>query len=239
MSPPPAATKFAFVTNFISGTVSTFSIDPQTGQLTPKGSVPTGGVNPKVIAVEPSGRFAYVGHQSTNTVSIFSINADTGGLTAVGIPVTAGAGPRFIAIGPGGRTLYTVNLNGNDISALTLDPATGALSRLNSIATDQVPVAMSFAPNGQFAYVVNFGSGDVTVYRVKWEGDDARPSFGIGVVYSQAKDGKQARMVSNAQIKKNKPLYLPDAFANVPEDSGIPSGTCAVNADKRLDVVKN
>jgi hypothetical protein len=80
---------------------------------------------------------------------------------------------------------------------------------------------------------------DVTVYRVKWEGDAARPSFGIGVVYSQAKDGKQVRLVSNAQIKKNKPLYLPDAWANVPEDQGIPSGSCAVNADKRLDVVKN
>lgn len=79
---------------------------------------------------------------------------------------------------------------------------------------------------------------DVTVYRVKWEGDD-RPSFGIGVVYSQAKDGKQARMVSNAQIKKNKPLYLPDAFANLPEDQGIPSGGCALSPEKRLDVVKN
>ena len=80
---------------------------------------------------------------------------------------------------------------------------------------------------------------DVTVYRVKWEGDDIRPSFGIGVVYSQAEKGKQVRMVSNAQIKKNKPLYLPDAWANVPEDQGIPSGKCAVNAEKRLDVVKN
>jgi hypothetical protein len=58
----------------------------------------------------------------------------------------------------------------------------------------------------------------------------SRPNFGIGVVYSQAKDGKQARLVSNAQIKKNKPLYLPDAWANIPEDNGIPSGRCAVNA---------
>jgi hypothetical protein len=80
---------------------------------------------------------------------------------------------------------------------------------------------------------------DVTVYRVKWEGDEGRPSFGIGVVYSQAKDGKQVRMVSNTQIKKNKPLYLPDAWANAPEDSGIPGASCALNADKRLDVVKN
>jgi hypothetical protein len=80
---------------------------------------------------------------------------------------------------------------------------------------------------------------DVTVYRIKWDGDEGRPSFGIGVVYSQAKDGKQVRMVSNTQIKKNKPLYLPDAWANAPEDSGIPGASCAVNADKRLDVVKN
>ncbi len=80
---------------------------------------------------------------------------------------------------------------------------------------------------------------DVTVYRVKWEGDNARPSFGIGVVYSQAKDGKQARLASNAQIKKNKPLYLPDAWANTPEDQGIPSGSCAITAEKRLDVVKD
>jgi len=80
---------------------------------------------------------------------------------------------------------------------------------------------------------------DVVVYRVKWEGDEGRPSFGIGVVYSQAKDGKQVRMVSNAQIKKNKPVYLPDAWANIPEDQGIPSAKCAVNAEKRLDIVKN
>jgi hypothetical protein len=80
---------------------------------------------------------------------------------------------------------------------------------------------------------------DVTTYRVTWQGDENTPSFGIGVVYSQAKDGKQARMISNAQIKKNKPLYLPDAWSNFPEDQGIPSASCAVNADKRLDVVKN
>jgi hypothetical protein len=79
----------------------------------------------------------------------------------------------------------------------------------------------------------------VTVYRVKWEGDEGRPHFGIGVVYSQAANGKQVRMVSNAQIKKNKPLYLPDAWANLPEESGIPSGSCALTAEKRLEVVKN
>jgi len=79
---------------------------------------------------------------------------------------------------------------------------------------------------------------DVTVYRVQWESDENRPSFGLGVVYSQAKDGKQLRLISNAQIKKNKPLYLPDAWSNMPEDSGLPSGSCAVGANKVLGVVQ-
>jgi hypothetical protein len=79
---------------------------------------------------------------------------------------------------------------------------------------------------------------DVTVYRVTWESDEHRADFGLGVVYSQAKDGKQARLVSNAQIKKNKPLYLPEIWANQAEDSGIPAGSCAVTADKRLEIVK-
>ena len=43
----------------------------------------------------------------------------------------------------------------------------------------------------------------------------------------------------NAQIKKNKPLYLPDAWANVPEESEVPSASCAVTTENRLDVVKN
>jgi hypothetical protein len=75
---------------------------------------------------------------------------------------------------------------------------------------------------------------DVTVYRLKWEQDEG-PVYGLGVVYSQAEGGKQARLVSNAQIKKNKPLYLPEVWMNT-QDAGIPSGSCAVDAKKVLMV---
>jgi hypothetical protein len=75
---------------------------------------------------------------------------------------------------------------------------------------------------------------DVTVYRVTFESEDHRPDFGLGVVYSQAENGKQVRLVSNAQIVKNKPLYLPDPWTNASDDSGIPSGTCTLGADKIL-----
>jgi hypothetical protein len=74
---------------------------------------------------------------------------------------------------------------------------------------------------------------DVTVYRVVF--DEANmPAFGLGVVYSQAENGKQVRLVSSAQIQKNKPLYLPEVWRNMAEDSGIPSGACSVGTDKVL-----
>ncbi|HEY4164227.1 MAG TPA: hypothetical protein VGM59_14270, partial [Dongiaceae bacterium] len=75
---------------------------------------------------------------------------------------------------------------------------------------------------------------DVAVYRLKWEQDEG-PVYGLGVVYSQAEGGKQARLVSNAQVKKNKPLYLPEIWMNI-QDAGIPSGTCAVDSKKLLMV---
>jgi hypothetical protein len=74
---------------------------------------------------------------------------------------------------------------------------------------------------------------DVTVYRVVFD-EEHMPAFGLGVVYSQAENGKQARLVSNAQIVKNKPLYLPDTWRNMAEESGIPGGTCTQGDDKLL-----
>ena len=101
-----------------------------------------------------------------------------------------------------------------------------------------MPTAFSPLPTVKHWAAKDEQGRDVTVYRVTWEGDDNKPYFGLGVVYSQAKDGKQARLVSNAQIKKNKPLYLPDPWMNMAEDSGIPSGSCAVGADGVLSLAK-
>ena len=75
---------------------------------------------------------------------------------------------------------------------------------------------------------------DVTVLRLRWESEDKAPREGIGVAYSQAADGQQARLVSSALIRKSRPLYLPAVWNNAREEngtaSGIPSGTCAVDA---------
>ena len=104
-TPPNTGARFAFVANSLSNSISSYSVDPQTGRLNPKETVPTGGTSSKVIAVEPSGRFAYVGNTVSNDISVFSIDANTGRLSMMGSPVHAGDAPRFAVVGPTGNIL--------------------------------------------------------------------------------------------------------------------------------------
>jgi len=76
-----------------------------------------------------------------------------------------------VAVNPSGKFLYSLNLDDNNISAFSINQSNGGLTPINTIASDQAPVAMTFDPTGQFAYVANFGSGDVTIYRILANGD--------------------------------------------------------------------
>ena len=71
---------------------------------------------------------------------------------------------------------------------------------------------------------------DVTVLRLRWDNEQTAPQEGVGIAYSQAADGQQVRLVSSALIRKNRPLYLPNVWANARDENGIPSGSCAVDA---------
>lgn len=77
---------------------------------------------------------------------------------------------------------------------------------------------------------------DVVVLRVAWD-DEYGFLNGLGLVYSQAQAGKQKRLVANAPIRKNKPLFLPGIWSNYPEDADLPNGGCAYSGESlRLDL---
>jgi DNA-binding beta-propeller fold protein YncE len=103
---------FLYVSNSGDGTVSGFTINPDT-TLTPIAGSPfvstvpgpnTPPFTPTTVQVDPSGQFAYVanGDAVPGTVTVFRINLATGALTPVGAPVqttaTGGGGPSSIAI---------------------------------------------------------------------------------------------------------------------------------------------
>jgi 6-phosphogluconolactonase len=78
--------RFLFVANNANtangNSVSAFSIDPNTGVLTPvSGSPFAASPFPLFVAVDPSGQYVYVGLDSSPGIAAFVINQATGGLT--------------------------------------------------------------------------------------------------------------------------------------------------------------
>src|SRR5262245_23224616 len=68
-TPPNATARFALVANSISNSISTFAVDSQTGQLTSRNTVPTGGNGSGTIALGPAAHFAYVANANSNSIS--------------------------------------------------------------------------------------------------------------------------------------------------------------------------
>jgi 6-phosphogluconolactonase len=185
--------KFAYVANNGSDDVSAYTID-NTGALTPiicsgtcSGNNFPAGTGPQSISVDPTGKFAYVANFLSNDVSAYTI-ASTGALTQVdcgGGPTCdtvnslpknfkAGMGPGSVTVDPTGKFVYVANqgdrVNPGTVSAYTIDSSTGALTSVSpdvsaGVAPGSVTVTVDSLGN-EFAYVANWGSGDVSAYTI-------------------------------------------------------------------------
>ena len=138
---------FVYVANSLFGSVQTgsisgFSVDPNTGTLTlVPGSPFPAGANPTSLTSDPSGKFLYEVNDkngaTTNNLFAFAINPSTGALTPIsGSPFATGAGTLSVSIDPTGKFLYTANSGGDgtfpalptSISEYTINAMTGALT---------------------------------------------------------------------------------------------------------------
>jgi 6-phosphogluconolactonase len=97
------ANKFVYILNRGSSSISAFTQDGVTGDLTEiAGSPWSTGAPPEGanrISVHPNGRFVYVANGGANNIAAFEINANTGALSAVpGSPFVAGTHPNYVTI---------------------------------------------------------------------------------------------------------------------------------------------
>ncbi|MFT5284742.1 MAG: 6-phosphogluconolactonase (cycloisomerase 2 family) [Planctomycetota bacterium] len=174
----PAGT-FAFVTNATDATLTSFVVDRDTGVLAEAPNSPSmTGANPSSVAVHSSGNFVYTANTDGNSVSGFSIDQETGELTEVpGSPFVTGFSPSSIALNASGSAVYTTNFISNNISGFAVN-ANGSLSPLaGSPFKDnfgspfaQGPSSLTIHPSGNFAYVVNFTSDDISVFGIAANG---------------------------------------------------------------------
>jgi 6-phosphogluconolactonase len=177
--------RFAYVANLVSNvsgpsTISSFTINPTTGVLTPTSpaTVNTGWL-PQAIAIDPKGRFVYTANSDDATVSMFTINQTTGVLTPTS-PVTVStvlpgqplSDPSFITVDPTGQFVYvTVSLSdGAAVFMYTINQTTGLLTPTSpaTVQTGGIPFQVVVSPNGKFAYVADNLAGNSTTDAV-WE----------------------------------------------------------------------
>jgi 6-phosphogluconolactonase (cycloisomerase 2 family) len=129
-----------------------FSMEAETGHLTPQGEVPVSG-GPSPLALSPDQKVLYVGHRTVPAITSFRIDPHTGGLTQSGT-VASEAAPTFLATDRTGRYMLSAYYQGGyaAVHPLGEDGAVGA-SPIDRLATATGAHAIQTDPSNQFAFV--------------------------------------------------------------------------------------
>src|SRR5664279_3521144 len=125
--------KNVYATNRATTTVSQYSRNTATGELTALSLAPTveAEASPEGIVVSPDGKYVYVANSGSNTVSQYSRDA-TGKLTLqILATVLAGGGPIGLAISPDGKSVYAADSTANELSQYSRNAETGVLTPLS------------------------------------------------------------------------------------------------------------
>jgi 6-phosphogluconolactonase len=169
---------YAYVAN--EGTLTTYSINPSTGDLT--GSVgsplvlptswPFGGTTQ--IATDPSGQFLYLVDTSAG-IYAYAINRNTGALTAVAdSPFVGESTPTSLAFDATGAYLYVAGYDGVSASVTGVIAAysvnsSGALAPLAkyTVSSDLSTVVTA----GNYLYVAGYYTNSITVFSIGSTGE--------------------------------------------------------------------
>lgn len=169
--------RYVYAANVSSGTVSTYSINPASGQLTAQGApVSSGGGSPNGLFFHPSGNFLYVTNQSGNSVTGFNVASD-GSITVMGppFPTTGATSINGVVVSADGRFLYAASAGGNGgVVGFTIDQTTGALTLIsgspfrNTLGGNATNPGdgISIHPNGQWLYMGLFGIGKISGWSI-------------------------------------------------------------------------
>jgi 6-phosphogluconolactonase len=124
----PLASNLPLLTTI--GNISAFSIDPNSGALSPILGSPFAapeGTGPSVLTIDPSGKFLYATTQGSSfSIWCFTITSTNGQLVSVtSSPFSLAAGTLFAVFDPNTNFFYIGSQSGNGIEAYSYNPNTG------------------------------------------------------------------------------------------------------------------
>ncbi|MBI5891706.1 MAG: beta-propeller fold lactonase family protein [Nitrosomonadales bacterium] len=151
---------YAYVTNQIGGTVSSYSIDNVAGtvSLIPLSSPQS--LNASGIAMDRLGRYIWVANYGYSTVSAFAIGAG-GVLSAAGAPMaTLSSYPYVITAHPTMDFVYAAHVMSNAITVYSVNTTSGALSLQQTLSNAITsPRGFTIDPSGRFLYTTSANGG--------------------------------------------------------------------------------
>ncbi len=153
MASSAEAAPFAYVANYVSGTISV--IDTATNKVMATVPVP----NPLQVAVTPDGKRVYVtSARLPGSVVVIDTTNDT---VAATIPAP---NPSGIAINPDGSHAYVTSFSSDasmNGAVSVIDTATNTVT--TTVAVGRFPASVAVTPGGTEAYVTNLNSNTVSV----------------------------------------------------------------------------
>ena len=160
------------------GTVTAFSIDPATGNLTMLNQVSSHGNGPCHVALDKSGKWLFIANYGSGSIAAYPVGADgkLGEASATvqhkgsSVVPSRQRGPHAHSanLSPDGKFLLVTDLGLDQVLTYKLDPGKGSLDPGDPPFTKTAPGVgprhLAFHPNGKFAYVCNEIVSTVTAF---------------------------------------------------------------------------
>jgi 6-phosphogluconolactonase len=155
-------TPYVYVGGY-SATIGVYTLDPQSGALTPRSSTPYGG-GPSFLAVDPAHAHLYAVDENNSRVGAFAVDAKSGALTALGDVASGGSGPAFVSVDGSGKWVLVANYTDGAVATFAIG-GNGGLAAATQV-TSAGKNAHMFITDGSdhFAFVPCLGSGYVAQY---------------------------------------------------------------------------
>jgi 6-phosphogluconolactonase len=143
--------RFAYTANELNSTVTAFSYDKATGQLSEIQTLPSiqgydgaNGVNyPSEIEVDSQGKFLYVANRNGDNIAVFAIATD-GKLAPSSQTNASGKYPSHFALDPSGNYLFVENQNSGNIAEFRVARGSGALMPTGTDLKTSIPMCVVF-----------------------------------------------------------------------------------------------
>src|SRR2546428_455405 len=166
-----------------TGAVSAFSIDRDTGMLTPLNQRPSMCAGPRHMVFRPDGRFAFVVNELSSTITVFAYDSGAGVLrerqTVSTLPeYFDGANTTAeIDVHPSGKWLYVSNRGHNSVVLFNVDADKGTLTYVEEQGTGGFkPRHFGIEPSAKHLAIANQDSDTVLVARIDAGNGRLKPS---------------------------------------------------------------